>query len=47
MLSLMPKNEDEVLIETRDIIKKSSIPPGISSIELPPFKDVSLTNIKF
>lgn len=42
MLSLVQKNEDEFLNETRTIIERSSIPPGINSIELPPFSDVSL-----
>ena len=45
MLSLMPRNEDKMLQEAKTIIERSSIPPGISSIELPPFSDVSLINI--
>lgn len=41
----MPRNEDKMLQEAKTIIERSSIPPGISSIELPPFSDVSLINI--
>ena len=46
MLTLATRNEDELLKETRAAIENASIPSGISSIEIPPFKDVKIIIFK-